>query len=173
MGQIRMYQLKITLQGTDPPVWRRVAVPWNVSLSHLHYVIQTSMGWWNSHLYLFEIKGRQYSDPDYELEDAKREGVPRQHFLYFFPLPHGQGALRPILMPRVRRGLPANAQAPKCGCASSPVTSSSNDSSGLASRTGITTERVSSSPSAPRTQRGRATCTHRAAPCRSLRTPPS
>ena len=29
------------------------------------------MGWWNSHLYLFEIKGRRYSDSDFELEDVK------------------------------------------------------------------------------------------------------
>ena len=30
--------------------------------------------------------------------------VPKQHFLYFLPLPHGQGSLRPILMARSGTG---------------------------------------------------------------------
>ncbi len=71
VGRMQMFQLKIALMGTEPPVWRRVSVPWNISLSHLHYVIQESMGWCDSHLYLFEIKGRRYSDPDFELEDVR------------------------------------------------------------------------------------------------------
>jgi hypothetical protein len=42
-----IYQLKITLQGIRPPVWRRVLVPGNVILARLHRIIQNVTGWWD------------------------------------------------------------------------------------------------------------------------------
>lgn len=35
-----IYQLKITLLGTTPPVWRRVLIPSSLTLSRLQDVIQ-------------------------------------------------------------------------------------------------------------------------------------
>lgn len=49
----RIYELEITLVGTDPPVWRRIAVPANIHLSDLHDVIQNVMPWWDCHLHEF------------------------------------------------------------------------------------------------------------------------
>lgn len=40
----QIYQLKITLRGCKPPIWRRVMVPDNFSLHKLHQVIQLAMG---------------------------------------------------------------------------------------------------------------------------------
>ena len=40
-----MLQLKITLQGLRPAIWRRVAVPANATFTGLHRVIQEAMGW--------------------------------------------------------------------------------------------------------------------------------
>jgi len=48
-----MYQLKITLNGIKPSIWRRILVSENIPLYRLHHIIQICMGWTNSHLYFF------------------------------------------------------------------------------------------------------------------------
>ena len=58
-----VYQLKITLDNLEPPIWRRVQVE-DCTLADLHAVIQLCMGWQNSHLHMFDIAGEQYSDPE-------------------------------------------------------------------------------------------------------------
>jgi hypothetical protein len=58
----RVYQFKITLQDTDPPIWRRIQVK-DCTLDKLHEHIQTAMGWTNSHLHDFEIGVKDYGDP--------------------------------------------------------------------------------------------------------------
>ena len=70
----KTYQLKIELEGIAPPIWRRVLVPGNASLSRLHFIIQAAMGWDNSHLHRFIIGKQAYSDPAFELEEFR--GVP-------------------------------------------------------------------------------------------------
>ena len=73
-----IYQLKVTLNGLKPPVWRRVLVPSNISLSKLHLVLQISMGWTNSHLHQFILNGVFYGikDDDFgfdmEIEDEEK-----------------------------------------------------------------------------------------------------
>lgn len=59
----QIYQLKITLQGAKPPIWRRVQVPSNITLDQLHQVIQRAMGWYDGHLHEFEIYGESYGQP--------------------------------------------------------------------------------------------------------------
>ncbi len=63
------YQLKITLEGVEPPIWRRVLVPGDIKLGALHSVIQEAMGWTDSHLHMFEVGDDRYSDLDFEWED--------------------------------------------------------------------------------------------------------
>jgi hypothetical protein len=58
-----IYQLKITLRGSKPPIWRRVLVPGKFSLDKLHDVIQSAMGWTDSHLHQFNINGRFFGAP--------------------------------------------------------------------------------------------------------------
>lgn len=48
-----VYQLKISLIGAKPPIWRRILVPSTITLGNLHRVLQISMGWTNSHLHQF------------------------------------------------------------------------------------------------------------------------
>ncbi len=55
-----IYRLKITLCGIRPPIWRRVEVPADVRLDHLHLMFQAAMGWENSHLHSFSIGGRDF-----------------------------------------------------------------------------------------------------------------
>lgn len=44
------YQIKVTLRRIDPPTWRRLRVPGNITFEQLHQVIQASFGWLNYHL---------------------------------------------------------------------------------------------------------------------------
>jgi hypothetical protein len=57
-----VYQLKLTLIDSDPPIWRRIQVG-DCTLDTLHEHIQTAMGWTNSHLHHFRINDRLYGDP--------------------------------------------------------------------------------------------------------------
>jgi hypothetical protein len=65
--ELNIYQLKITLKDIRPPIWRRVQVCSDATLTQLHWVIQTSMGWTNSHLHSFTIEGVEYGEPMPEL----------------------------------------------------------------------------------------------------------
>ena len=58
-----IYQLKISLKGLIPPIWRQVQVDNAVTLETLHHIFQTAMGWENAHLYRFVIDGLPYGDP--------------------------------------------------------------------------------------------------------------
>lgn len=60
-----VYQLKISLKYSKPPIWRRVLVPAGMELEALHEVIQAVFGWTNSHLHQF-IDGRTFYQPGAE-----------------------------------------------------------------------------------------------------------
>jgi hypothetical protein len=51
----KIYQFKITLQGSKPPIWRRIQVPEIYSFWDLHVAIQDAFGWQDYHLHEFEI----------------------------------------------------------------------------------------------------------------------
>ncbi len=55
-------QLKISLKGIKPAIWRQVLVTPESSFSQLHQTIQDIMGWRNTHLYKFEAFHRSIGD---------------------------------------------------------------------------------------------------------------
>src|SRR5262249_37655904 len=57
-----VYQFKITLLESRPPIWRRIQVE-DCTLDKLHEHIQTAMGWTNSHLHHFRVGEQLYGDP--------------------------------------------------------------------------------------------------------------
>lgn len=63
-----VYCFRITLRDTEPAIWRRVETK-DVSLLRLHLLIQTAMGWTNSHLHQFEIAGSRFTDPRLLMDD--------------------------------------------------------------------------------------------------------
>lgn len=97
----KAYQIKVTLRGSSPPIWRRLEVPGDTRLDRLHQIIQVAMGWDDSHLHQFRqrierkmpdradlqavlsgrrdidlsaIRGeRYYSHPSFELDEARDE----------------------------------------------------------------------------------------------------
>jgi len=70
-----IYQLRITLGGTEPPGWRCVPPSGNLSLKKLHQIIQAAMGWTDSHLHEFASADGKVvaSDPRFGLDHAPRD----------------------------------------------------------------------------------------------------
>ena len=71
-----VYQIKVTLKGSKPPIWRRIQVTSATALAQLHQIVQGVMGWEGDHLYRFDVGGMAYGDPrmleEMEGEDARR-----------------------------------------------------------------------------------------------------
>ena len=93
-----IYQIKITLRGTRPPIWRTIQVR-DGSLAQLHDCIQVAMGWQDRQRHLFSIHGQRYSTPnlltatsalsdlnanDYRLSDFATEEKVKFGYLYDF-----------------------------------------------------------------------------------------
>ncbi len=69
-----IFELRIELQNIAPKVWRRVAVPHQLSLGQLHEIIQSVMPWDNSHMHTFaDGEQQQYADPSQDLDGAEDE----------------------------------------------------------------------------------------------------
>jgi len=68
-----IYQIKITLKHSKPPIWRRLLISSETTLTQLHDIIQVAMGWYDSHLHAFNINGENYSAPSPYDPDHLRE----------------------------------------------------------------------------------------------------
>lgn len=54
-----VYQFKIQLRGVvEPPIWRRIRIPADISFHQFHKIIQAAMGWENKHPYSFSPFGK-------------------------------------------------------------------------------------------------------------------
>ena len=65
------YQLKVSVEGAKPPIWRRLLVKSDTKLDVLHLALQIAMGWTNSHLHQFISKDRKFygiKDDDFEMD---------------------------------------------------------------------------------------------------------
>jgi hypothetical protein len=62
------YRLHVVLEGIEPPIWRQVSIPGQISLSGLHECLQVVMGWQNYHLHQFIIGETIYTEPNDEWE---------------------------------------------------------------------------------------------------------
>lgn len=52
------YIIKVTLEDTHPPVWRRILVPDAISFQDLHEILQTAFGWDDYHMHNFTFPSR-------------------------------------------------------------------------------------------------------------------
>ena len=71
-------QMKVTLAGIRPPIWRRLVVSGETTLAQLHVVLQVAMGWQDCHLHCFRIDGVRYGPADdggFDLDDADESTV--------------------------------------------------------------------------------------------------
>jgi hypothetical protein len=72
-NQPKIFQIKVRLLETSPIVWRTFLISSNVTLHRLHLVLQDVMGWYNYHLYRFQVGSDEYGEPNldndfYELD---------------------------------------------------------------------------------------------------------
>ncbi|HLQ53330.1 MAG TPA: plasmid pRiA4b ORF-3 family protein, partial [Streptosporangiaceae bacterium] len=70
-------ELKVSLSGSRPPIWRRVRLPTTATLADLHQVILVLFGWDGDHLHLFQAGKKQYSDPFVSLEGTADDNAVR------------------------------------------------------------------------------------------------
>ena len=133
------YQLKITLRGSKPPIWRRVIVPADLTLEDLHIVIQVVMGWANDHLHEFTIDGTAYSgtapdgsmledmdgedETEYQLGEVLREKM-KFEYLYDF----GDSWEHAITVEKI---IPAGDKRPVATCTAGKLQAPIEDSGGM------------------------------------------
>ena len=94
-----LYQIKVTLAGSKPPVWRRLIVKDNIRFDQLHLVLQVAMGWFNYHLHQYRV-GSSYigiPDPDFDIDVIDERTVylqdiishPKENFVYEYDFGDG------------------------------------------------------------------------------------
>lgn len=86
------YQIKVTLENTKPPVWRRMEIPDRITFCDLHGILQEVFGWKEMHLHGFTFQNTRVSvgeagDSDYDengllVDDFLRAGWIRYTYDY-------------------------------------------------------------------------------------------
>lgn len=106
-----IHQLKITLRYIQPPVWRRVEVPKDITLAKLHRILQVAMGWYDSHLHQFIVGKNYYGEPsldefsELDLKDERKVRLgqvlskPKQRMVYEYDF--GDGWEHDIVLEKV------------------------------------------------------------------------
>lgn len=61
---VRGFRVRLDLHGAKPPIWRRLEMPGDLTLPRVHDVIQTAMGWTDSHLHRFRT-GSDHRSPSF------------------------------------------------------------------------------------------------------------
>ena len=59
----QIYQFKVTLKNSKPPIWRRILVQPEVRLDQMHWIFQAVMDWESAHLHQFIIDESYYGEP--------------------------------------------------------------------------------------------------------------
>jgi hypothetical protein len=63
-----IYQIKASLRGAKPPIWRRLQLPADTRLDRLHEILQVAFGWDDDHLHLFDTPYGEFTAPGAGLE---------------------------------------------------------------------------------------------------------
>lgn len=64
-------QLKITLQDSEPEIWRKIQVHKTTNFIELHNIIQIAMGWKNYHLFEFNSDDYRIGVPSEDFDDLE------------------------------------------------------------------------------------------------------
>ena len=76
------FDLRISIEGAEPEIWRRLQVPETVTVPEFHRVLQAAFGWENRHLYgirCTDLRGerRVIVGPDEAADDIDAEPASR------------------------------------------------------------------------------------------------
>ena len=77
-GTVPAFDLRISIEDTEPLIWRRLKVPASLTVAGFHLAVQAAFGWENRHLYAVRCldrdgKSRVIMGPDDALEDLDAE----------------------------------------------------------------------------------------------------
>jgi hypothetical protein len=105
-----IYQVKITLRGSKPPIWRRLLLPNTISLYQLHQIIQIAMGWNDSHLHQFIINEKYFGVPSPDdwrpVKDERRytlnQVAPSQKSRFIYEYDFGDSWEHEILIEKIQ-----------------------------------------------------------------------
>ena len=67
----RIARLRVSLEGIQPAIWRRIEVPLTATLKALHDVIQATFSWQDHHLHVFDVGEERYGVPDPEWDSLR------------------------------------------------------------------------------------------------------
>jgi Plasmid pRiA4b ORF-3-like protein len=67
---LSIYQLRIVLRGISPLIWRRVLVRSDMTLAHLHALLQIVFAWSDEHLHSFHVHGKEYGSSGAQTRDV-------------------------------------------------------------------------------------------------------
>jgi HAMP domain-containing protein len=132
-------QLKVSINRTSPPIWRRLLVNSGVVLGDLHTIIQSSFEWEDTHLHAFQVGGRggavygppnpeQWGEPDLN-ENAYTLGevIPAEGDSIVYTYDFGDDWEHLV---KVEKVLPADQQAPAARCTGGRGMGPAEDSGG-------------------------------------------
>ncbi len=80
MGTVKLkssdevFQLKISLLGSDPEIWRTIQISSAATLSRLHKAIQSAFDWEDSHLHEFTTIKHEKINKRQKLKEVLRVG---------------------------------------------------------------------------------------------------
>jgi hypothetical protein len=106
----QIYQIRVDLHGTKPPIWRRRLAPGDVTLGELHGILQAAMGWTNSHLHEWKVEGASYGEPhpdyyNFEMRDERRvrlsQIAPAEGFTFRYEYDFGDGWLHTLAVEKI------------------------------------------------------------------------
>lgn len=107
-----VFQLKVTLDGIRPSIWRRIQVRGDITIFKLHKILQVAMGWYDCHLHQFVIVGQSYSvismEADMLGDDFKDEKrfklnrvIPGEKFKFTYEYDFGDSWSHTILVEKI------------------------------------------------------------------------
>jgi hypothetical protein len=59
-----IHQVKVTIYGSKPPIWRRLELPSAMTLDRVHETLQIAFDWAGHHLHAFETACGEFGSPD-------------------------------------------------------------------------------------------------------------
>jgi hypothetical protein len=68
-----VYQLKVTLRDSKPPIWRRLLVDSDITLPRLHRALQIAMGWQDYHIHAFRVDDEAYGVREGDMDCLRDE----------------------------------------------------------------------------------------------------
>ena len=107
---MEILQLKITLLGIDPKIYRIIQVPVTITLRNLHKVLQRVLEWQNYHLYQFGKAGQSFGPKsrDFDMPEVQNDKsvplaalLPKPRHKLYYEYDFGDGWLHEILLQKI------------------------------------------------------------------------